>query len=457
MKVFKLSGTFCLLFASLIMFSCGGGGGGGDSSSSDSTGTLSMSLTDEPASAYSAFYITIDDIQVHLTGNENDDNNWKSVGTPTLPKTFNLNDLTAGVREEIGLADLPSGNYTQMRLIIGDTPDNGINTEGESHESTGFANYVIDKNGDYHELKIPSGYQTGFKIVHGFSISAEQTTELLLDFVASQSVVIAGNSGKWTLKPTIKVGDLAELSIIRGKVVDADSAGINNVTVSVQKFNENISNDATNAQDRVVVQTSTFSVPNPDTTDHEDGYFAIFVNPGEYNLVFYKGGLLPEVIKVHIAEKETLTFLNETVSDAPDSVIKLFSANPIRDVTGAVDINGADEEKYSTLSFRQEAVTSLCVGYDESFVCPSETTIEVTSVNVQNGAGGATYTIEKLPAGDDGQYDLVAWTPWSNEYGTETRNVVILEHDGQESTPQTHEIETITLYQKSGYKISWRD
>ena len=437
MKVFKLACTLCLLFASLILFSCGSGGG---SSSSDSTGTLSMSLTDEPASEYSAFYITINDIQVHLKGNEDDDENWRSVAAPTLPKTFNIKDLTAGVREEIGLADLPVDDYTQMRLIIGDTPDDGINTEGESHESNGFANYVIDKNGEYHELKIPSGYQTGFKIVHGFSISTEQTTELLLDFVASQSVVIAGNSGKWLLKPTIKVGDMAELSIIRGKVVDEDRDGINNVTVSVQKFNKDILHNNTNAQERVVVQTSTFSMPNPHTTDHEDGYFAIFVTPGEYNLVFYKGGLLPEVIKVKTAEKETLTFLGELDDQA---VIELFSANPIRDVTGAVDITGADEEKYSTLSFRQEAVPLLCVGDAVFCVDPPETeTIEVTSVNVQNDAGKATYTIEKLPTGD---YTLVAWTPWSNEYSTEARNEVIPEHDGQESTPQTHEIEKITL------------
>ena len=437
MKVFKLACTLCLLFASLILFSCGSGGG---SSSSDSTGTLSMSLTDEPASEYSAFYITINDIQVHLKGNEDDGENWQSVATPTLPKTFNIKDLTAGVREEIGLADLPVDDYTQMRLIIGDTPDDGINIEGESHESTGFANYVIDQNGEYHELKIPSGYQTGFKIVHGFSISTEQTTELLLDFVASQSVVIAGNSGKWLLKPTIKVGDMAELSIIKGKVVDETGEGINNVTVSVQKFNKDISHNDTNAQERVVVQTSTFSMPNPHTTDHEDGYFAIFVTPGEYNLVFYKGGLLPEVIKVKTAEKETLTFLGELDDEA---VIELFPANPIRDVTGAVDITGADEEKYSTLSFRQEAVPLLCVGDAVFCVDPPETeTIEVTSVNVQNGAGKATYTIEKLPTGD---YTLVAWTPWSSEYDTQTHNVVIPEHDGQESTPKTHEIEKITL------------
>lgn len=437
MKVCKLSGTLCLLFASLILFSCDNGGG---SSSSDSTGTLSMSLTDEPASEYSAFYITINDIQVHLKGNEDDDENWRSVAAPTLPKTFNIKDLTAGVREEIGLADLPVGDYTQMRLIIGDTPDDGINIEGESHESTGFANYVIDQNGEYHELKIPSGYQTGFKIVHGFSISTEQTTELLLDFVASQSVVIAGNSGKWLLKPTIKVGDMAELSIIRGKVVDETGVGINNVTVSVQKFDKDILHNDTNAQERVVVQTSTFSMPNPHTTDHEDGYFAIFVTPGEYNLVFYKGGLLPEVIKVKTAEKETLTFLGELDDEA---VIELFSANPIRDVTGAVDITGADEEKYSTLSFRQEAVPLLCVGDAVFCVDPPETeTIEVTSVNVQNGAGGTTYTIEKLPTGD---YTLVAWTPWSSEYDTQAHNVVIPEHDGQESTPQTHEIKKITL------------
>ena len=67
-----------------------------------------------------------------------------------------------------------------------------------------YANYVIDTDENYQELKIPSGINTGIKIVHGFTISTDQTTELILDFNAEKSVVIADNSGNWLLKPTIK-------------------------------------------------------------------------------------------------------------------------------------------------------------------------------------------------------------------------------------------------------------
>ena len=77
-----------------------------------------------------------------------------------------------------------------------------------------YANYVIiDKDPNdaidpvSHELKVPSGDKTGVKIVGGYFISANQTTELILDFDACRSVVQAGNSGQWHLKPTIKLGE----------------------------------------------------------------------------------------------------------------------------------------------------------------------------------------------------------------------------------------------------------
>ena len=169
MKSFKSSGIIALLLTSLLIAACGGGGG----SSSGEVGTVSMSLTDARSNGFNAVYVTIDDVQVHMQGNDNNDNNWQSVSAPTLPKTFNLYELTNGVREEIGLADLAIGSYTQMRLIIGTQKDAGINILSEAHP---YANYVIDTDDAYQELKIPSGINTGIKIVHGFTISADQTT-----------------------------------------------------------------------------------------------------------------------------------------------------------------------------------------------------------------------------------------------------------------------------------------
>ncbi len=271
MKLMKTFGMGLLFMGSMALLACGGGGGGG--SSSGEVGTVSMSLTDAMSNRFNAVYVTINDVQVHMKGKSNGNNSWHSVSAPNLPKTFNLYNLTNGVREEIGLADLAIGPYTQMRLIIGTMPDDSVNELIEAHP---YANYVIDTDDNYQELKIPSGINTGIKIVHGFTISTDQTTELILDFNAEKSVIVAGNSGIWHLKPTIKVGSTEELSIIRGRVTTDGIEGIDKVLVSVQEFNGTAEDD----KDKVIIQTSTVTDP--------DGYFAIFVSPlidgDEYNL-----------------------------------------------------------------------------------------------------------------------------------------------------------------------------
>ena len=171
--------VFCFLSAIVTIFiltACGGGGGSGGG-----IGTLSLSLTDASSSDYKAVVVTIDEIQVHIKGNGNSPNNWKSVDMPISPLTVNLLDLVNGVREDLGLVDLNARSYTQMRLIIGDTPN---------PDTLPFANYVITNTDpvEIHELKIPSGDKTGFKIVNGFTIAADQKTELILDFDACRSV-----------------------------------------------------------------------------------------------------------------------------------------------------------------------------------------------------------------------------------------------------------------------------
>jgi hypothetical protein len=385
MKSLKSFGIIFLLFISFFFFACDGGGGGG--SSSGDVGTVSMSLTDAMSNRFNAVYVTIDDVQVHMKGNAKANNSWQSVSAPNLPKTFNLYDLTNGVREEIGLADLAIGAYTQMRLIIGTVPDDGNNELSEAHP---YANYVIDTDDNYQELKIPSGINTGLKIVHGFTISADQTTELILDFNAEKSVIAAGNAGIWHLNPTIKCGTTEELSIIRGKVTTDGSTGIDKVLVSVQEFDGTAADD----KDKVTIQTSTVTDPN--------GYFAIFVSPledgAEYNLVIYTDGKVPEYKKItNLTAGETLTF--------PADDIQLGVAST-KNVEGTVTITGGDNiEQFASISFRQDIT-----GGDM---------IEITSVDVLNTED---YDID-LPVGT---YSVVAWTLG---FATQTSDLVILESD----------------------------
>ena len=369
MKSFKSSGIILLLCISYFLLACDAGGGG---SSSGEIGTISMSLTDAMSNRFNAVYVTINDVQVHTIGDSNGNDSWQSVSAPNLPKTFNLYDLTNGVREEIGLADLAIGRYTQMRLIIGTLPDDSMNQLSETHP---YANYVIDSDDDYQELNIPSGIQTGLKIVHGFAISKDQTTELILDFNAEKSVVIAGDSGNWLLMPTIKVGRTDELSIIRGKVTTDGYRGIAGVLVSVQEFDGTVADD----KEKLTVQTSTVT----DT----DGYFVIFVSPleedEEYNLVIYTDGKVPEYKKI-------TTLLSGEILTIPDYDIQL-GVTPTRNVFGTVTITGGDiTEQYASLSFRQDI--------------PGGDMIEITSLDVLNTKD---YEI-KLPVGT---YSVVAWTP----------------------------------------------
>jgi hypothetical protein len=372
MKALKLVGLISSILIMLLFSACSDGGG-----SSSSTGDLSLSLTDASSDSYKAVYVTIDEVQVHMKGDEDDDSNWKVVASPQ--KTFNLLELVNGVREELGIAELAPGQYTQMRLIIGETPDDGINMFSQSHL---FANYVIDKNDTPYELKIPSGFQTGIKIVHGFEISANQTTELILDFNASDSVVQAGSKGKWLLKPTIKVIDTKEYSIISGIVTDdtQNPSVIEGALVSVQIYDDS---DMPDAKDKVLIQTATI-------TD-ENGEYSIFVQPGTYNLVFSKSGFTPDCAKI-VAEPDSTADQDFTLF--PETTQGII-------VIGDVIINGATEEQHVTLSFRQ---ITLCEGGSVN------ETIEVKSLNVV--ANLSSYVVE-LPVGS---YTLVVST-----YGEDTQ------------------------------------
>lgn len=343
----KLSKSNSLIFSAifLLLFSACGSGG----SDSGGTGTLAVSLTDS-AGSYQAVYITIEGIQVHIGGNDNNNKNWLTI--PMDKDTINLCELTNGVFEKLGSLILASGKYNQLRLLLTDTPeDNELNILSVLHP---HANYAISGADSQHELKIPSGFQTGVKIVKGFTITENETTEIILDFDALSSVVEAGNSGQWLLKPTIKVGELKEYSIINGRVTNHSGVGIPNAYVSAQNFDA----DAQDDKDKVVIQAGTIS--------DSDGYYSLFVKPGTYNLVAYVDGKEFAFERIETVAAEILE--NSDITD-----FKLTDATAIGTIEGEVLINGAvDNEQYATISYRKEVS------------CPVCEMIEIKSINVLN-------------------------------------------------------------------------
>jgi len=118
--------AFSMICFLTLFVGCGSGGGGSSTGGSGGTGTLALSLTDAPAD-FEAVYVTIERVEVHLGGNEASPKNWQEI-TPSgetefVKKTFDLLRLRDGVMQELGTTELPAGQYTQMRLFIGDVAD----------------------------------------------------------------------------------------------------------------------------------------------------------------------------------------------------------------------------------------------------------------------------------------------------------------------------------------------
>jgi hypothetical protein len=360
-----LKGLVALPIVGLI--ACGIGG--------SDTGRLSLSLTDAATDQYDAVYVTIKQVDVHKGEEDEEEGSWATIATPN--RTFNLLELVNGVREQLALADLTAGYYSQLRLILGDQPDETTNIFSQAHP---FPHYVIDTDHEIHKLTVPSGYQTGIKIVHGFEINENSTTELILDFSASESVVIAGRSGMYLLKPTIKVLSESAASIVAGTITKAaDAAVVEGALVSAQVYD----GDAADLKDQVAVRATTVS--------DETGGYKMFLAPGAYNVVAAK--LEFATAAAALTTEAGMTTTQDFALDAADKGM----------VAGEVTIAGGTDETFVTLSFRQ----TVNLGGAEDVV------IEVLSVNVANGG---EYEIE-LPVGD---YSVVYWT-----YGQMTQSAVV--------------------------------
>ncbi|MBW2630390.1 MAG: DUF4382 domain-containing protein [Deltaproteobacteria bacterium] len=359
MKLLKSIISICSLSIMLFLTACGGGG------SSSSDGSLSLKLTDATTNDYQAVYVTIEEVRVCLDDeNEGEENSWLTVAEPE--KTYNLLELVNGVQEQLGITDLDAGHYTQMRLIIGTTADDGLNILGVNHPPSYDGNYIVDDADAYHKLKIPSGIQTGIKLVSGFDIYENQTTELILDFDASRSVVKAGNSGKWLLKPTIKVLGTT-VATISGNVGEEGNGGLEGVLVSAQVYNSD--------DDDVIVQASTI-------TD-EDGDYVLFVEPGVYNLVAYVEGYDP---KCNYIDK------NLTLASALMGTLG-----------GHVNVDTELEDPYVSISVRQSTQCETGIDTKIEIVFFNIIDVEDYSVNLPVG----TYEIVAETEGYDPQVHTV--------------------------------------------------
>ncbi|KYJ85918.1 DUF4382 domain-containing protein [Sulfurovum riftiae] len=233
----------------------------GDTSSSDiATGTVALSLTDAPTDneEIKGVYVTFTGLRYQYNDkNESNesDKGWQDVNL-SEPVTVDLLALQDGNTTLLNQTDLPAGVIDHVRFIL-DTNNC----------------YVLLVGDIAKPLTVPSGDQTGYKAIGGFTIPAGGSISVTADFDLRKSLVV--NKNKYILKPTIKIIDTIEVGKIKGTMtLDEEGSKIIVYAYEDGSWDDNESNSDNNF---------THAVLSTDAT--KGSYILPWLTVGEYDLI----------------------------------------------------------------------------------------------------------------------------------------------------------------------------
>ncbi len=225
--------AFALVLGIFVTF----GFTGCDLGSNDSTSIFEVRMHDFPADELDQFNVHVKSIEAQRDGG-----GWITIGEPN--EVYNLLELVNGNNVILGEEHVESGRYTQVRLILGEE------------------NSVVRKDGESYNISVPSGVQTGIKLLINAELQEGVRYVLNLDFDASRSLVKTGQSPNldYILQPVIRAYEEALTGTIGGVVGPAEA----NARIDA------IANDD--------VKATTYA-------DDNGGFLLIGLEPGNYNVV----------------------------------------------------------------------------------------------------------------------------------------------------------------------------
>lgn len=196
-----LASVTLVILASAVLGGCGGDSSGG------SNATLNLGLTDAPVDSASKVVIEFTGVQLQPSGGGNP----ISFAFASPQQIDLLQEQNGNAAALLNGVSIPAGHYDWIRLMLNVGAQNVV------------ADSYIEINGAQYPIIIPSGSQTGLKLVQGFTMTANQVANFTIDFVLEQAVTAPNGQmmngvQAYLLRPALRLIDDVQAGTIAGTV-----------------------------------------------------------------------------------------------------------------------------------------------------------------------------------------------------------------------------------------------
>lgn len=279
MDTTKLLSASALVVLSLLAVGCSSGSGSGDK-----TGRISIAVSDGPVHEASKVCVAFSEIELKGEGPS-------ITVAPDVASVDNINLLDFQGSNAAPLLTnytIPAGEYQWVRLGVNASRNGSGGTGDIGDDCVGEESYIVTPDGAFN-LYVPSGAQTGLKLVGGFTMPVNGSLDFTAEFDLMKSVTAPpGQDPDMVMRPTIRLVNNAFVGTLTGQV-DESFVTPEGCAPSVYVFNDGVTPNGIvdgEVDENDPVATAMVSGQLNDMEMTEYHYTVGFLLAGEYEVAF---------------------------------------------------------------------------------------------------------------------------------------------------------------------------